>query len=225
MEMNAMHAKRHGTRLGWMLAALAGLPALAQADVGPYLGGSLGASLQNSRDVGASAPGVPGSSDSSARFGAGIAAALVPGYAFSDNFRTDVELSYVDKPGKRGGIDEKAYSALGNLWIDVIHQYGYFIYFGAGAGLSDVDLHSNIGSDTAVAPAWQLGGGLGATLTSHWAVSADFRRLNSFEKSSFHVDSTENLKTRYGTNAVTLSLRYAFGAMSAPLFGGGESAD
>ncbi|MDB5988006.1 MAG: outer membrane protein OmpA [Nevskia sp.] len=217
-----MNAKCYGLRLGWMLAALAGLPLplLAQVDVGPTLAGSLGATLQNNRSVTASSPGAPGSSDGSARLGTGISAGITPGYTFNDNFRSDLELSYRDKPGKGDSIDEKAYSALGNLWVDVIHQSGYFIYFGGGLGVADVRLHSSDGSDSAIAPAWQLGGGAGVTLMSNWAISADFRRVTAFEKSKFHVDSTEDLKTRYGTNAVTISLRYAFGGMPAPLFGG-----
>lgn len=205
-------------------ALLVATPSISFAQIdlsnGLYLAGSLGAALQNGHSYSVSTQSSAGaiSSDGTANFGTGLSATFAPGLAFNDNLRSDIEFSYRDKPGKGDGIAEKAYSAMANVWVDVLHQYGYFIYFGGGLGLAEINLQdSGNGSDSDIAPAWQIGGGGGLTLLSHWAVSADFRRLTGFDKSTFDLQGNQQLKTRYDTNAVTLSLRYSFGAMPSPL--------
>ena len=219
-----MKPNRPAPWLALIFAPLAGLPlpALAQNDVGPYLTGSLGVDLQDSKSISESTKGTAGSAGSSAQFGTGFTGSITPGFAFGENIRTDLELSYRSKPGKGDGIDENAYSALANLWVDVLHQNGYFIYFGGGLGAADVNLNSNNGSDSSIPLLWQLGTGAGVVLTSNWALSADFRHIAAFEKSTFDLDKGEALETRYGTNAVTVGLRYSFGGMSAPLLGHSE---
>ncbi len=206
-----------------VLLAVAPSTSLAQLDLnnGLYLAGSLGAALQNGHSFSVATQSSSGStsSDGTANFGTGLSATFASGLAFNDNLRSDIEFSYRDKPGKSDGINEKAYSAIANIWVDVLHQYGYFIYFGGGLGVADINLQdSGNGSDSDIAPAWQIGGGGGLTLLSHWALSADFRRITGFDKSTFDLQGNQQLKTRYDTNAVSLSLRYSFGAMSSPLF-------
>ena len=219
-----MKMSRKVHRAVWIAGLLAcgSATVRAQVDTGLYLAGSLGATLQNNHSITESTKGVPGSSDGSAKFGTGIAATATAGLAFNNSIRSDLEFGYRDKPGKADSIDEKAYSAMANLWIDILHQYGYFVYFGGGAGVADVDLHSGGDSDSATPLSWQIGGGAGVTLTRQLALSADFRRLAAFDKSTFHLEGGENLDTRFSTNAVTLSLRYSFGRMSSPLLGGSD---
>ncbi len=197
--------------------ALIPLLTYAQVDSGAYLAGSFGVDLQNSRGTTTSTKGTAGSADGTAHFGTGVTAMLTPGLALNNSLRTDLELGYRDKPAKSDGISEQAYTAIANVWVDVLHQYGYFIYFGGGLGGADLHLHTNNGSDSSVPAVWQVGGGAGAALTSHWEVSADFRRLSGFSRSKFDLDNNSALKTRLATNAVTLSLRYSFGSLSTPL--------
>jgi len=224
-EINRMKLNRRVSLSLSIMTSMAAAPStsFAQLDLnnGFYLAGSLGAALQNGHSFSVVTQSSSGStsSEGNANLGTGLSATFAPGLAFNDNLRSDIEFSYRDKPGKGDGIAEKAYSAIADVWVDVLHQYGYFIYFGGGLGLAEINLQdSGNGSDSDIAPAWQIGGGAGLTLLSHWALSADFRRLTGFDKSTFDLQGNQELKTRYDTNAVTLSLRYSFGALPSPLF-------
>lgn len=197
-----------------VLSAAASLrSASARAEDGPYVGAAFGAGLANHQIVTDEVQG-GGSSRSEARFDPGFAGRLIGGYSFDGILRPEAELGFQRKHGSRGGIDENVYSAMADLWVDLVHQYAYFVDFGGGLGLADVALHGGGGHDDTVSAAWQLGAGAGLDLSEHVSLAVDFRHLAGFAKSNLHVQPDERLRTRVESNVALFEIRYSFTPIS-----------
>ena len=147
-------------------ATLAATPA-AYAYQGLY--GSIGAGLnymENERDVSNDAGGGPFLFDSNADYDKGVGVYTALGYAWGNNWRTELEFSYrgndidqIDPDGAgfsgwpSGTIsgDTTALAVMANILYDIDLGGALTPYIGGGVGIADLD-HDIVGSNAAGAP-------------------------------------------------------------------------
>lgn len=215
----------------WILVsaslAIAGLPALALAGDGPYLGVEGGLNWESPQDL-----RQQGTVIDRTDFERGWAAGVVGGWSFASGFRPELELDWrrnnldLDFLGRQNGYDT-ADSALANLWYELKRPSGFFSslhpYLGGGLGaVRSYDQNATFGdfrlSDNyATELAYQAGAGLGYDLTPHLTLSLDYRHLWS-NRGEFHppeglpLSPFYPIEQRYLANTAMLSARYFFGA-------------
>ncbi|MDR3417976.1 MAG: porin family protein [Nevskia sp.] len=191
-------------------AAVLSLPAFADESTGFYLSSLAGASRPGGQNATVNVNNV-GSASGNLQLGTGFVFAQTGGYAFANGLRPELEISNRHNSGNTVG--ENGLTVMGNLWYQ-IDQNGYFFYVGGGFG--DAELHASTQGNSASdnGPAWQLGTGFGFAVTPHWAVSVDYRHLETLDRSTFNFQGG-NLQTGYSSNAGMIGLRYYFGGKLA----------
>jgi OOP family OmpA-OmpF porin len=212
--------------------SMAGLPLVAQAGDGPYVGLEGGLNWESPQDL-----RQHGTVIDRTNFERGWAAGVVGGWSLANGFRPELELDYRrnnlyhDTIGRQNGYDN-ADSALANLWYDLKAPSGFFStfhpYLGGGLGaVRSYDQYATLGAfrlsdNYATEFAYQAGAGLGYDVTPHLSLSVDYRHLWS-NRGEFHAPAglplspSYPIEQRYLANTAMLSVRYFFGVKTAAL--------
>lgn len=188
-----------------------------RVDVGQSIDGELDGDIDDGLD---SAPFNPDLDDD---WMAGIGA----GYGFSNGFRAEAELSYrqnewgpefiADPPDDEFTGDTTAWAAMVNLYYDFNRGGGIQPYLGLGVGAANVDVGFDGagGGDDTVA-AYQGLAGVGFGITDRLMLDIGYRYFMAPD-----VDISDSFggaytsETDYEHQAVTVGLRWAFGAAAA----------
>lgn len=195
-------------------AMIVTLPTLAMANDGLYLG--LGAGVDFGRDKDVSGSGLKIDTD----YDTGWVGLVTLGNAYSNGFRTELELGYrgrdVDtKNGaNKGGGDANMWTGMINGLYDFRNSTGFVPYLGLGIGAARVQIDADTtttnarvtGSDTAFAAQGIVG--LGYKLNEQAQLFADYRYLRAFD-----ADFKSNASKVNGdvdTQSVMVGLRWYF---------------
>lgn len=200
------------------LAAILAAPAAIAADPGWYVSGMAG--LTFAEDADGTDSGVPFTTSFNTGFNLGAAG----GYAFPNGLRLEGELAYrqtdVDKItigglAFAGGGNANAFSVMGNAFYDFDLGGGWKPYVGGGIGLARVEASKvtiagfALVDDDDTVFAYQVGGGMGYTLTPQATVFLDYRYFAT-EDPTFRDVGGATLKTELHTHNVSLGMRYRF---------------
>ncbi len=202
------------------LAAVLVAPAAIAADQGWYVSGMAGVTFAEDANVTDSSIPFPLTASSDTGFnlaGAG-------GYAFGNGLRLEGEVAYrqfdVDKitivgvslPASGNG---NSFSLMANGFYDFDLGGGWKPYVGGGIGLARVEASKiaiaggALVDDEDTVFAYQVGGGMGYTLTPQATVFLDYRYFATEDPTFRDVDGG-TLKSELHTHNVSLGLRYRF---------------
>ena len=203
-----------------VLAALAvGSTAQAQEFTQPkglYLGLGIGASLPSDSKV--TGPGV----STEIEYDKFIAAMATLGYSYSNNLRSELELTYRENDASKVGTssatgDITTVNPMMNLYYDFPGMGRFTPYIGAGVGMANLDIN-NVSpvdgsrlSDSDWVYAYQGIAGVGYQLTSNLGLFADYRYLDTTE-GNFKTAAGRELGTDFTEQRVMVGLRWFFGA-------------
>jgi outer membrane protein OmpA-like peptidoglycan-associated protein len=202
------------------------VPALAQnpSPKGFYVGGALGANMQNESTY--SGQGI--NNDSEQKIGP--MGALSLGYGYGNGLRTEIEAAArangVDKVGGTGGSggegDIRAYSAMLNLLYDIGTGTAFTPYLGLGAGWAFLDaggvrsLNGNRtvnGSDNKFA--YQGIAGVAYGLSDQLKLTLDYRYFATLDpkySAKTQAGASTSVDSEYSAHSLLLGLRYHFAA-------------
>jgi outer membrane protein OmpA-like peptidoglycan-associated protein/outer membrane protein W len=231
---------------GLLLAAVGVVPAAAHAGNGWYIGAEGGINFVDKQTFKIYFPDGGGTVDDGTDVGEvklkdGWIGGLVTGYSFENGLRPELEFDYrqndlksvhTDPTGVLSGLltpggsdatgvhgDERAQTAMANLWFDFFKSSAFHPYIGAGAGAARVEMHKggydgqDFQNTSDIVFAYQGGAGLGVDLGAHWTLSLDYRHLETMRAKLNLLDDapTTRVKLRYSGDSALLSLRYSFG--------------
>ncbi len=215
---------RHSVSSFAFLAALAVSSTAFAQDItqpkGLYLGGGLFGNFHEDGEVGGLGTAKP-----NAEFDNGWGGALTLGYGYSNNLRSEVELSYgkndLDKVsgGTNPSGDVSKTSGMLNLLYDFPGLGRFTPYIGGGFGATNVSLDSGATfSGTRVTSddddwTWAAQGiaGLGYQLTDNLGMFADYRYFKTGD-AEFRTSQNVNVESDFAEHRVMVGLRWFFGA-------------
>lgn len=213
---------RHSVSSLALLAALAvSSTAFAQTQpTGLYIGGGIGASIPNDSKI--SGPGV----NTDAELEKFVAAMATLGYGYSNNLRSELELSYrkndIESVGTSSGSgDFTTITPMLNLMYDFKGMGAWTPYVGAGVGMAHIDIDGARPVDGVTASgdewAWAYQGiaGVGYQLNNNLGLFADYRFLDTSEV-NFRTSAGKELGTDFTEHRVMVGLRWFFGGPEKP---------
>lgn len=207
-----------------LLAAVLVAPVAAQADPVPgwYLG--LGVSGNQTLDGNTHFSG----SQNVVEYDLGWGVHGSGGYAFQNGLRLEGEVAHhqadvdqvVGGTGGTGSLNTTTF--MGNLLYDVRTGTMFTPYLGAGLGLAIADADNagtlsngfNMNDDQFVF-VWQAIVGLATQLSRNWAVTADYRYIDT-SYPRFSLTGGGNARTENGSHNIMLGVRYSFGHEPPP---------
>jgi outer membrane protein OmpA-like peptidoglycan-associated protein len=129
------------------------------------------------------------------------------GYGFMNGFRLEGELAYRDNEIDGTSADATAWAGMLNGYYDFNRGGGWEPYLGLGVGYGSLDIST---ADEESSWAWQAMAGLAIPLSETLDLDLGYRffRMEDVEISGVDVD--------YDHQAVTLGLRWQFGAAAPP---------
>jgi outer membrane protein OmpA-like peptidoglycan-associated protein len=206
----------------WVAGLIGTLPLVAGAE-GPYISAASGANFSRDRELMNS----NGQSVGQMNYDGGIPGALAAGYALANGWRGDVEFGFRrnDADSTTPGFTEATVDVgtmMAMLWFDWPVTWALRPYAGAGAGQAELDLESQNGGSPGQGDAvfaYQLATGVTSQLTSHVALSLDYRLLTT-DEAQF---GPSGLRSEYQSDAVMLGLRYSWDRKPGALFAKDDS--
>jgi OmpA-OmpF porin, OOP family len=213
---------RHSVSSLAFLAALAvSSTAFAQEQpTGLYIGGGIGASMPSDAKI--SGPGV----NTDAELDKFVAAMATLGYSYSNNLRSEIELSWrkndVGSVGTSNGSgDVTTWTPMMNLMYDFKGLGAWTPYIGGGIGLAHIDIDGArpVDSSTMSGDEWAFAyqgiAGVGYQMTDNLGLFADYRYLDTSE-ANFKTAAGKELGTDFTEHRVMVGLRWFFGAPAKP---------
>lgn len=220
------------------------IPMAAHAGTGPYIGLEGGLNLLDNQTYTVSNDlNTPpdGTKIGKVEFSTGWLAGAMAGYSFENGLRPELEYAHRSNALQRVnaygtgllgrdtdttdvGGHVRADATMFNIWYDLKMFAPFRPYIGGGAGAARVGIKNaryddeHLDSDSKWLFAWQAGAGVAFDFNEHFSTSLDYRYLQSSHgKFNLLSDATgARVKTRYQSNAIMISLRYAFGEKEAP---------
>ena len=131
------------------------------------------------------------------------------GYAFANGFRTDAELAYRSNEVENFNEDAEVVSLMGNVFYDFNRGGRFQPYVGAGIGYGQLDFNSHDDSGLA----WQAMAGVGISVGDRTTIDVGYRH---FEMGDLELPLDGPTDVEYKHDAVTVGIRWQFGAAAAP---------
>jgi outer membrane protein OmpA-like peptidoglycan-associated protein/outer membrane protein W len=215
---------RHSVSSFAFLAALAVSSTAFAQDItqpkGLYLGGGLFGNIHEDGDVGA-----VGTARSNVEYDNGFGGALTLGYGYTNNLRSEIELSYgqndVDtvSGATNPSGDVSKTSGMLNLLYDFPGMGRFTPYIGGGFGATNVALESGATfAGTRVTTdddewTWAAQGiaGVGYQLTENLGMFADYRYFMTGD-TEFRTSQNVNVESDFTEHRIMVGLRWFFGA-------------
>ena len=188
---------------------------------GLYVGGGLGLSMPSDSKI--TGPGV----STEAELDKFIAAMGTLGYSYSNNLRSEIELSWrkndIGSVGTATGSgDVTTWTPMLNLMYDFKGLGAWTPYIGAGAGMAHIDIDGARPVDGLTASgdewtwAYQGIAGVGYQLTNNLGLFADYRYLDTGDV-NFKTTAGKELGTDFTEHRVMVGLRWFFGGPEKPM--------
>lgn len=201
------------------LGSAAAAQDMAGAGKGLYLGAGIGASIPRDSDV--SASGVDSEAELDTSYG--LMGAI--GYAYPNNFRSEIELGWRenDIDGVSGatasGGDVNVLHGMLNLYYDIPGMGRFTPYLGAGIGAArvSVDAFATNGpfgastDDSDVVFGYQGIAGVGYQLTDNLGLFADYRYFATTD-ADLRTSAGADIEADYSEHRILVGLRWFFGA-------------
>jgi outer membrane protein OmpA-like peptidoglycan-associated protein len=131
------------------------------------------------------------------------------GYGFQNGFRAEGELAYRSNEVDLFSEDAEVWAGMANLYYDFNRGGRFQPYVGAGIGYGQLDFASLDDSGMA----WQAMVGIGIAMGERTTLDIGYRH---FELEDLELDLDGPTDVDYEHDAVTVGLRWQFGAAAAP---------
>ena len=131
------------------------------------------------------------------------------GYAFANGFRAEGEAAYRDNDLDLVSQDVEVWAAMANLYYDFNRGGRFQPYVGVGAGYGRIEVANQDDSGFA----WQAMIGVGVPLSERATLDLGVRH---FEMNDATLALDGDTDVEYKHDAVTIGLRWQFGAAAAP---------
>jgi outer membrane protein OmpA-like peptidoglycan-associated protein/outer membrane protein W len=203
-----------------LAVAAAAFSAPAHAE-GFYIGLNGGWNWAQNQKVDNSTLGIAGATGTyKAKHDDGYAINGAVGYAWNNNFRTELEIGYKENEYKTamgvGAMNGKAqvWSAMANVYYDIPVDFALKPYIGAGIGIANWDAKGGVSTspirfnDDTTDVAWQGIAGVGYNINPNWTLNIEYRY---FETPIGSSSGPKGIRNDYSSQMALIGLRYNFG--------------